>query len=195
MREAQFLWNNGKVRDSRFEETANGQPLVLRAHHLFNLAEFRHRNIDIFDIARGSREARENDSKRSYARDVLGDTIEDADRYEVSEFTFFNGFHKSPDTRKVKISCAQKDGICESCAFGKHCSITVSAIISEEQVFNEIMRVATNEGLLEEIDVFWETVKPMDAEPGRAKAAITTMGVVRQLITAFPARLLKQYAS
>lgn len=98
----------------------------------------------------------------AYISDVLGDTQESTKKRAQDLGTFFKKLRELPDDAIVQFD-AKKDGLCDSCAIGKHCTVlnyeddtNFIGLEAEAEMLKEIQEELSEEGMLEGTDYIFE---------------------------------------
>lgn len=181
-------------------EVSDQKPFVIRGHHLGQFACFvRDRNaITPQFLAKSFRIAMEMirypapspfytpgmlNRNIEYSQDVIGTTMESADRYEKSTRKIFERFMSLPDNHPAEIVEEIPDVLCEACMVGQHCrQVTVpfkkgrdgeciDRFLWKIELLNLPEPVITNEQL-----------HFADSEPEQARRVKTTLGTVKKVL-------------
>ncbi len=102
-------------------------PFLIRGHHLSVYAELASWRADPRALARSLVESRlherqGSEEKQAYSQDVVGTTQEEAELVASRYRTLFTTFEELGQDDLIVITTGAKDGICESCVIGDHCS-------------------------------------------------------------------------
>lgn len=107
-------------------------PFLLRPHHIVTfrrlvvgiqatIEEDEYRGIA--NRARGFTEKIRKGSIANYKEDVIGTTEEDQAIHTQRLIDLATDFHHSPDSREIRIAnTLERDGLCQACIQGDHCS-------------------------------------------------------------------------
>lgn len=100
-------------------------PFQLRGHHVRNVGRFRTTALTPEEDASRIRKVFERGRRTilgRYAKDLVGNTREEAYQFESGMRTFLTTVKELPEDHPVELIAGKPDGICKSCAVGHHCS-------------------------------------------------------------------------
>lgn len=172
---------------NRKEAGADRDPFIIRGHHAKFIARMLKSASTPEMMGRHMRISAENATplvgqRINYTEDVLGNTIEQANAYELAVTSFFRTFLELPPDHPVKLVADQKDGICEGCAVGKHCETLNVFGFADEGYINAFVRVASKMGLKEDIATVEETATYLNAEPNQVESVLTTAVTAQKVL-------------
>lgn len=160
------------------------RPFVIRVHHLNNMA--RRVEGDYRSQANNILTGVSNMDRPGYARDVLGETVDEAAQFQNSVEGFFEKFDGLDNNHPVKIVSGQKDAICNGCAVGIHCSTGREIKGDMLYMIDYFRSVVGTENLSDRVSFVTENVKSSDSGMFKTTSAITTAGVIRKVLEAWP---------
>ncbi|GEM_PF-3297077 len=167
-------------------------PFIIRGHHSMQFANVLYKRFTPGEQAKLFRRKKEDILKatpdalkpsrayeRMYARDVLGDTPEEATRFEQFFKVFLERFLSLPPGYPVKLVENQKDDICKACTIGDHCTENTERI--DLQFMNVFRKTAKKLGLMGDVSVTEETAMNSNAEPKTVQSVLTTADTAKKV--------------
>jgi hypothetical protein len=184
------------------ETLASLEPFVIRAHHtelLLSVIGGRAPNLQAERVRRASRDNRyDRWLPHGYYADVYGLDRATGEAVTKGDEQFFADFMALPEDAPVKLVVDQKDGICQTCAVGDHCTLKEgrfnSANTGDTSYLRAFEKGARLLGRGNEVTKVWDTAEYSNGKPRRVPGLLTNVDCLKQVITNYRYLGLKERA-
>jgi hypothetical protein len=160
-------------------EKDDRKPFIIRGHHLNGLLQI-HQGMPAIDEAISSRKVSVDRGDTDY----VGTTVDEANKYEKELYNVLIEFAELPDSAPVKLVDNQKDGMCNACIHGEHCTVKLEDPVLDrlDGLYLESFRKSAMErGIEDRVTPIVETAEYTNAPPEQVTSYLTDVGTVRRV--------------
>lgn len=168
-----------ELTDSLNDEGVADQAFIVRGHHttrIFNILAMGMTVEDVLEMT-VSHSGKEGSP---YYKDVYGSGAADFDRTAFAFKGFFRDFLELPDDARVRIASGERDGICNSCVVGAHCTLVPAAEVPFVRAVGKMARELGAEDDIVESEV---TITSKRGRKKRAPAIEISAGTARAILS------------